>query len=385
MFKNTASQSVTLFAVDASTGLPKTGDSANMVFYVSKDDGSVTAISASSGVPTESDSTNAKGDYKIALSQTETNADKLRFSGKSSTSNIVVVPQTIYTVPAGFTGLTISTGAVTVGTNNDKTGYSLTQTFPANFSSLSIDSSGLINDGSMLRKNTAQAGAATTITLDASASATDNLYRRGIIAIVSGTGAGQTRIITGYVGSTKVATVDTWTTNPDNTSVFAIYATGPSDVSSWRGTQPVALNNNLVQADLERIGNIALNTGTAQLGVNVVNWNASAVATPDTAGYPVVTIKDGTGQGEISTTSGAVDHVILNDTTTTNTDMRGTNSALLAASYTAPDNTSITGIKAKTDSLTFTQAGNVDANIQYVNDVIVKGTGSSGNEWGPGP
>lgn len=103
MFKNTASQSVTLSAFDASTGLQKTGDAANMVFYVSKDDGAVTAIASNSGVPTESDATNAKGDYKIALSQTETNADKLRFTGKSSTSNIVVVAQTIYTVPANFT------------------------------------------------------------------------------------------------------------------------------------------------------------------------------------------------------------------------------------------------------------------------------------------
>jgi hypothetical protein len=43
----------------------------------------------------------------------------------------------------------------------------------------------------------------------------------------------------------------------------------------------------------------------------------------------------------------------------------------------------ITAIKAKTDSLTFTVAGQVDANIQYVNDVQVNGTGAAGNEWGP--
>lgn len=43
----------------------------------------------------------------------------------------------------------------------------------------------------------------------------------------------------------------------------------------------------------------------------------------------------------------------------------------------------VAAIKAKTDSLTFTQAGNVDANIQYVNDVLVTGTGALGNEWGP--
>jgi hypothetical protein len=40
-------------------------------------------------------------------------------------------------------------------------------------------------------------------------------------------------------------------------------------------------------------------------------------------------------------------------------------------------------IKAKTDSLTFTVAGQVDANIQYVNDVAVTGTGAVGDEWGP--
>lgn len=43
----------------------------------------------------------------------------------------------------------------------------------------------------------------------------------------------------------------------------------------------------------------------------------------------------------------------------------------------------IDAIKAKTDSLTFTVAGQVDANIQYVNDVAVTGTGASGDEWGP--
>ena len=42
-----------------------------------------------------------------------------------------------------------------------------------------------------------------------------------------------------------------------------------------------------------------------------------------------------------------------------------------------------TAIKAKTDGLTFTVANQVDANIQYVNDVAVTGTGAGGDEWGP--
>lgn len=76
-------------------------------------------------------------------------------------------------------------------------------------------------DALSLRTGTAQAGAASTITLDSGASATDDLYKGQWIAITSGTGAGQSRLITGYVGSTKVATVHrNWATNPDNTSVF---------------------------------------------------------------------------------------------------------------------------------------------------------------------
>src|SRR4030095_812021 len=45
--------------------------------------------------------------------------------------------------------------------------------------------------------------------------------------------------------------------------------------------------------------------------------------------------------------------------------------------------TQITAIKAKTDSLNFTVAGNVDSNIQYVNDVLVNGIGTAGSPWGP--
>jgi hypothetical protein len=40
-------------------------------------------------------------------------------------------------------------------------------------------------------------------------------------------------------------------------------------------------------------------------------------------------------------------------------------------------------VKDKTDGLTFTQAGVIDANIQYVNDIEVKGTGEDDNPWNP--
>jgi hypothetical protein len=40
-------------------------------------------------------------------------------------------------------------------------------------------------------------------------------------------------------------------------------------------------------------------------------------------------------------------------------------------------------VKDKTDGLTFTQAGVIDANIQYVNDIEVKGTGEDDDPWNP--
>lgn len=69
---------------------------------------------------------------------------------------------------------------------------------------------------------TATAGGAATITLPATAVAVDNWYVGKTIRIISGTGAAQSRTITGYVGATRVATVAAWVTPPDATSVYTI-------------------------------------------------------------------------------------------------------------------------------------------------------------------
>lgn len=56
---------------------------------------------------------------------------------------------------------------------------------------------------------------------------------------------------------------------------------------------------------------------------------------------------------------------------------------LADADYTAPDNTAIGAIKTKTDSLNFGVTGQVDANIKYVNDIEIFGSGTGGSPWGP--
>lgn len=105
MLRNVASQKVILFAFIPSSGAPKTGDAANLTAYVSKDYGTVTALTDSSA--TEFDATNAKGMYAFDLTQAETSADVLMFTGKSSTSDVSIVPVVIYTRPPNASLLSI--------------------------------------------------------------------------------------------------------------------------------------------------------------------------------------------------------------------------------------------------------------------------------------
>ncbi len=80
----------------------------------------------------------------------------------------------------------------------------------------------------VVRSGTAQAGGANTITLDASASATNDFYNGTLVFLISGTGALQANIVTDYNGTTKVATCrNNWITQPDATSVFVLYPGTP--------------------------------------------------------------------------------------------------------------------------------------------------------------
>lgn len=105
-----------------------------------------------------------------------------------------------------------STGITAVGTKGD-----ITQ---ANMVSL-VEKTDLL--AAAVRDNTAQAGVAGSITLDTGASAVDDYYNNMQIMINGGTGDNQTRLITDYDGTTKIALVDMpWDTNPANDSEFVI-------------------------------------------------------------------------------------------------------------------------------------------------------------------
>jgi hypothetical protein len=155
--------------------------------------------------------------------------------------------------------VSLSSGTVTVGTNNDKTGYSLTTLESANAQS-----------------GTAQAGGASTITLASGASATDSLYVGCVVKIYGGTGAGQARVITAYVGSTKVATVDrAWQTNPDNTSTYAVLADVMAKVDSSLQVTAASVQGNVTGS----VGSVTGAVGSVTGAVGSVTGNVGGNVT----------------------------------------------------------------------------------------------------------
>lgn len=278
----------------------------------------------------------------------------------------------------------------------------------------------------LVRTATAQAGTANTITLDASASATDGIYDPSLIIITSGTGAGQARLITSYNGTTKVAVVNRdWRINPDNTSAFRIVA-APNLQSLNEGlaqggaTSSITLNSSASATNDVYNGQMVwITTGTGQDQCRLISaYNGTTkVATvseawttqPNSAsGYMILpngkaqvtsVIPDAITASSIASdaTTEIATGVWANSTRTlTALDEDGTSIDIDAAvrgavglgaanldTQLSAIGTDVDDVKAKTDGLTFTVPGQVDSNIQYVNDVQVDGVGSDVDPWGP--
>jgi len=86
----------------------------------------------------------------------------------------------------------------------------------------------VIRKGRYSQLGTAQAGAALSITLSGNAPSLTNVLNGYYVKIISGTGvAGESRLISAYNGTTKVATIaPAWTANPDATTVYEILPAG---------------------------------------------------------------------------------------------------------------------------------------------------------------
>lgn len=215
-------------------------------------------------------------------------------------------------------------------------------------------------------------------------------------------------------------------TNADIDDVGFLFEVGqsPADVTHWLGTAAATPTTaGVPEVDITHIAGSAVSTSSAQIGVNVVNaggtaWGSGAITAGAIAANAITAAKldpDVTTElqsglataanlatlqstadailldtAEIGAAGAGLTNINLPDQTMNITgnitgNLSGSVGSVTGAvgSVTGLTASDVAAIKNKTDSLAFTVAGQVDANIQYVNDVQVTGTGTTGDEWGP--
>ena len=141
----------------------------------------------------------------------------------------------------------------------------------------------------------AVAGGANTITLAAGASAVDDFYNGMVISITSGTGNGHIGLITDYVGSTKVATVQASTATfvPGASSAYSIAANvGYLPVSTGFSSATIYFNNDGVLHKITGArGTFTLTTGVGEIPTIDFQLTGIYNAPTDTAA-PTTTYSD---------------------------------------------------------------------------------------------
>lgn len=225
--------------------------------------------------------------------------------------------------------------------------------------------SGKVDAVNVTRANTATAGTSTTLTLDAAASAVDSYYNGLGLIWTSGANIGVVRIITAYVGATKVATfaralpsaadatptfIVTGITNLlPGTDGKAMVSADAQDLSSTFSVnakniagQAAALDaNNLLKVDTEDFKGTA-SVGTA--GYTAPDWghiNAPTTAV-DLSGTTIKNVDN------------TIAHVSLVDTLTTytgNTPQTGDAFARLGAPVGVSISADIAEVEGETDSI----------------------------------
>lgn len=132
----------------------------------------------------------------------------------------------------------------------------------------------------------AQAATSTTVTLPTTASAVDSYYNGALLCVTGGTAVGQTRIITAYNGTTKVATVSrAFQTTPDTTSVVIVFQASQPRLDASLAVDVANVNSGAIVAASFAAGAIdaaAIATdaiGSAELAASAVTEIQAGLAT----------------------------------------------------------------------------------------------------------
>lgn len=350
-------QYIYFVAVDSTDFTTRETGLSSFTVYRSRNGGTAAAMTT----PTinETDTTNMPGVYELLLDE-----DMTIDSGDDSQEMVFHITH------AGMAPVTrtieLYRPKVTAGeTLTTSSGVASTNVVAFNGTTLgtgSIPELGIIDSG------TAQSATSTTLVLRAGADfgADDSII--GSVVLITGgtTGVGESRIITDLNNSTDTITVDAWTTTPTGTITYIVFASPQSSSTLPFPADMVSISGDTVAADnleamFDGTGYSNTNAPATQGGVTTVDTGVNAIKAvtdllPDAGALTSIATA-----AALATVDSNVDAILVDTGTTLDAN--------------------ITAIKAKTDSLTFTQAGVVDSNIQMINDVTITGNGGTGTEF----
>lgn len=252
----------------------------------------------------------------------------------------------------------------------------------------------------ILDQGTAQSATGTTIVLRSAAGFANDELIGATVYIVSGTGAGQSRVITDYVSSTDTATVDTWTTTPSGTIVYKIFATPPASATAVPAVNlvQVAGSTTDVSALATNVAAILVDTGTTlpatldtidnflDTEIAAILADTNELQTDWANGGRLDLLLDGAASaGDPWTTAlpgaygAGTAGKIIGDNINATISSRASQTSVdtvddLLDTEVGAIKTVVDAVKVKTDQLAFTAANKVDANILNVNSQDIGAT-----------
>ena len=190
-----------------------------------------------------------------------------------------------------------ATGQVTVATNNDKTGYSLTQAFPTNFSSLAITVGGAVTAGTVSDKTGYSLSATQTYNNSGSVGSVTGAVGSvtGAVGSVTGNVSGN---VTGSIGSlTATAVQNIWDDlTSNNTTVGSVGKLLVDNLNAPVGNNTPALMWANATRTLSAGTNIVLAKGTGITGFNdIAATDVWASATRTLSSGANIVLAKGTG------------------------------------------------------------------------------------------
>lgn len=280
---------------------------------------------------------------------------------------------------------------VTTVTNSDKTGYSLVQSFPTNFSSLAITGGGAVTAGTVSdksgysvstlstgsitetsfattagsldalgisRQGTAAGVSSTTVTLDASSPFATNTIQ-GATIWVRGSSAGnywQAGSVSAYDGGTRVATVTfpTGFVTPTGTISYKMWGVAPGSSSGGGGFTPADFWTYAGARTLSAATNITSTGAAIPMSGGRVDSITNAMGTDVITNAALAASAVTEIQSGLATASAV-------------TNLDGDIATVDALA---------TAIKAKTDQLTFGVTNTLNVNLEYQNGIQMCGTGT---------